>query len=248
LEQSESAAEFLLNPWVLIQLPFQPVLFHQWTVALFAETLKFKNEINDFFTLPFSTRLKPAVDCLKNMEEILLSTGGLMIEVLFKYFEDPCVNLHNLSVICLNVALKKLPELLPVLEFVLDDECKNIVRALKRMAWNKTAKMSVEYEHRTGIGFDSRVIYSYGFWKQETAAKSLVTEPNGLMPANPYARKPMSTNERNRIIEGMKEVIDREIITTGRLKGESREKILNALSDDCMMIHLYDNYVANLGN
>jgi len=231
---------------VLIQLPFQPVLYHQWTVALYAETSKFKNEIIDFFILPFSTRLKPAVDCLKNMEEILTSIASLMIEVLFKYFEDPCVNLHNLSVICLNVALKKLPELLPVLEFVLDDECRNIVKALKRMAWNKTAKISVEYEHRFGIGCDSRVPYSYGFWKQEIAFKSLFDIEKILQ--NPYEVKSMSNNERNRIIDGMKEVIDREIITTGRLKGESREKILNALSADCMMIHLYENYVANLGN
>jgi len=239
-----SAVEFLLDPWVLIQLPFQPVLFHQWTVALYAETLKFSKEISEFSNFPFPTRLKTAVDCLKKMLNLMSKNISLMTELMFKYFGQPGTNLHKLSEICLRVGMIKLPELLPIIEFVLSDECRNIIRALKRLAWNKSTKISVEINNCMGASFGHSNFYCYEFWKQETVIKSLFTIYNQKLGLrNP---KPMSTKEKSRIMEAMKKVVYREIIKTGRLKGESRQRILKAL-DDCFLNDLYESYLEYAG-
>jgi hypothetical protein len=39
---SKSAAEFLLDPWLLIQLPWNAALLNQWLMAALAEVFKFK--------------------------------------------------------------------------------------------------------------------------------------------------------------------------------------------------------------
>jgi hypothetical protein len=50
VQQCKSGAEFLLEPWVLLQMPFQPSLLHQWAVALLAEALTFQLKISPIFS------------------------------------------------------------------------------------------------------------------------------------------------------------------------------------------------------
>jgi hypothetical protein len=58
VEECKSAEEYLFEPWVLLQLPFEPVILHQWSVALMAEALRFRKQITDFTTMAYPKNLK----------------------------------------------------------------------------------------------------------------------------------------------------------------------------------------------
>jgi len=77
LEDCQTAAEFLLEPWILVQLPFQPLLFYQWSVALLAEALTFQKELCEIFYVP--KILTSAVSTLQEMCD-------LMFRAAFKFF------------------------------------------------------------------------------------------------------------------------------------------------------------------
>jgi hypothetical protein len=73
VEQCESAEEFLLEPWVLLQLPFEPTILHQWAVALMAEALRFQKKIIDFIAMAYPEHLKTVVDKLIAIASLLLN-------------------------------------------------------------------------------------------------------------------------------------------------------------------------------
>ncbi|CAB3380421.1 Hypothetical predicted protein [Cloeon dipterum] len=49
--QCQSALEFLKTLWVVVQLPFQPALFHQWLVAFAVEAFKISMELSEVYYL-----------------------------------------------------------------------------------------------------------------------------------------------------------------------------------------------------
>ncbi|CAB3375719.1 Hypothetical predicted protein [Cloeon dipterum] len=51
LPHCQSALEFLIDLWVVVQLPFQPALFHQWLVAFAVEVFKISMELSEVYYL-----------------------------------------------------------------------------------------------------------------------------------------------------------------------------------------------------
>jgi hypothetical protein len=66
LHLCKSAEEFLMCPWVLIQLPWNAVLFNQWLLAALAEVLEFKKHLVSFYSQPIHPSLQPIVENLLN--------------------------------------------------------------------------------------------------------------------------------------------------------------------------------------
>jgi len=126
---------------VLLQLPFQPVLRYQWGVALAALALQLYCQVADFYTLVYPKKLNLAVERLRNMCDCLRITA--------EYF------LTNFLIGCLSEKSKEdyqfyspknlldyYPKVLPVIKFVTSDKCSDIIKALKRHAWNSSTKYS----------------------------------------------------------------------------------------------------------
>ncbi|CAB3372441.1 Hypothetical predicted protein [Cloeon dipterum] len=64
IPQCESAAHFLLDFSVLVQLPFKPVLLHQWLVAVYYEALRCETEMIKFYFFEFPLKDLISVEAL----------------------------------------------------------------------------------------------------------------------------------------------------------------------------------------
>lgn len=117
-ENCGSVEDFLLSPWVLIQLPFRPPLYHQWTLALLAETLKFQMDISDLMIIDTPLTLHPTLARLKIMSSLLYSNAQFHLENYMK-----CIA-HKWKIESNNAMMGTFPGLIPTLKFVLSAECK----------------------------------------------------------------------------------------------------------------------------
>jgi len=64
-EDKEDNLEFVMDPWVLVQLPFQPTLLHQWSIALLAEYLQFESAVCCFHRYATATSTTSKVKLAK---------------------------------------------------------------------------------------------------------------------------------------------------------------------------------------
>jgi hypothetical protein len=142
LHLSETSAEFLLEPWLLIQLPWHPAVYYQWLIAALAEVLKAQKELVEFYWWPVPKKLFAAVGKLLSQVETLyrrILTGFRLINWLSSGedsgngFETNCQTVECI----LNMIV--LPSL-PVIEFLVSNKFNIVVRALKRLAWLSRGK------------------------------------------------------------------------------------------------------------
>jgi len=183
VEQCESAAEFLLEPWVLLQLPFEPTILHQWTVALMAEALRFQKKITDFTTMAYPEHLKTVVDKLIAIASLLLNGANKFLSFIAKLVnvkKDSINRMHATASLYWNDFQEILPQVVVALKFVLSEECGAVISALKRMAWNENA------DERTGSSeMDVNImpdgIYSLYYWDDpDNAPRSLFSDQKDL--------------------------------------------------------------------
>jgi len=64
-KDDEAILDFLTDPWVLVQLPFQPTLLHQWSLALLTEYLRFEKEVSGFHNYATKTSSASKVELAK---------------------------------------------------------------------------------------------------------------------------------------------------------------------------------------
>jgi len=137
LHLCKSAAEFLLEPWLLMQVPWNPAVYYQWLIAALAEVLRAKQQLVEFHTWLVGENLFSAVAKLLTQVETLHRRIILGFD-LINWLSNSHVVSSGFDINCqaveciLNMVV--LPSL-PVIEFLLDDKFNIMVRALKRMAW-----------------------------------------------------------------------------------------------------------------
>lgn len=127
---SKSAAEFLLDPWLLIQLPWNAALLHQWLTAALAEVYMFKKEATKFQWWPTPRSMLSIVcDVLQQVEVIHYK---LMMGIEF-------VGLSKTSAIAPEVSHAILEHLIlpimPTLEMLASKKLLTVIEALKKIAW-----------------------------------------------------------------------------------------------------------------
>jgi hypothetical protein len=138
LHLCQSAAEFLLEPWLLMQLPWHPAVYYQWLTAALAEVLKARKQLAEFYWWPVPKRLTSAVNKMLLLLESLhhrLNCGFRLINWLANFNKDSDsgheINCQTVECI-LNLVI--LPSL-PTIEFLVGDQFSILARVLKRMAW-----------------------------------------------------------------------------------------------------------------
>jgi hypothetical protein len=235
---------------VLIQVPFRPAIHHQWTVALLAEALKFQKDISDLMIIETPTTLHPALTHLKNMSIVMHNYAQSQLEHYFQCCEK------NWEFEPGKVFISKiLPALGPILKFVLSDECKFIIKALKRLAWSdqgvrQTGKWRSLLEQKEEMRFVNRVqIYSQAFWecnfpafhlldynlKINNMTWNIMSDPKMLADGNMHA---------------LKRLVEEKIFKPGRLSGVSRETIFEAVEVSHRMLFKavahYNQYIGKI--
>jgi hypothetical protein len=142
LHLCETSAEFLLEPWLVMQLPWHPALYYQWLAAALPEVFKAKKQLSEFYYWPVPKQTFLAVAKLLSMVETLhrrIILGFRLINWLpnskDSYSSGFDLN-SNIALLILNLIV--LPSL-PTIEFFVGDKFNTVVRAVKRMAWSYTS-------------------------------------------------------------------------------------------------------------
>jgi hypothetical protein len=149
LHLCESPAEFLLEPWLLMQVPWHPAVYYQWLIAALAEELKAMEQLVEFYVWPVPKRLVSAVCKLLMMVEKLhqrLLCGFRLINWLANDNKDSCSRFDtNCQTVQSILNLVILPSL-PTIEFLVGDKFNIMANALKRMAWPSEGRLTAEEE------------------------------------------------------------------------------------------------------
>jgi len=170
---------------VLLQLPFQPVLLHQWAVALLAEVLTFKKELAPLYYLGYGTNLRGPMKKLITMCNKMQQTALDFFSYFTSYAANAHLSNHKIIEPMLTPMLNAFPEILPIIKFVLSYECKNAVCALKYLAWmpkNRNKVPRTNGPKLSSINNDT-FVYSYLYWNRT---------PRSLLFANKEEEDPLS--------------------------------------------------------
>lgn len=149
LHLCESPAEFLLEPWLLMQVPWHPAVYNQWLAAALAEVLMAKKQLVEFYWWPVPRKLCSVISTLLSQMETLhrrLISGFGLINWLSNLngksghgFETN----HDTMLVVLNQVI--LPSV-PIIEFLVGDKFEIVAKALKRMAWPSEGNLTAEEE------------------------------------------------------------------------------------------------------
>jgi len=231
LEQCKSAAEFLLEPWILVQLPFQPVLLHQWSVALLAESLKFEKELQEMTFIP--KYLHASVNKLTTMCNLMFQTA-LKFFVHYSYFifdsDESFTN--NIRMIFFDY----MPEVMPVLEFVLSSKCGEILRVFAK-ATLESRKFDFKNTLEVKNGHYYSFCYNQNFWRKKSLVHSMCYRRVGILDSTDYLNiedfevrgdKSVVTASE---LEGCKRLIEEKFVKSGLVKGESKQFLFGLLDE-----------------
>jgi hypothetical protein len=164
----KSAAEFLLNPWLLIQLPWNAALLNQWLMAALAEVLKVKKELVNFPWWPLIGReVLITVNVVITQVEVLhlkLMSGIDFVGLCKKSFTEPEVSHATLTHLIL-------PMMAP-LEMLLNKTLFTTIEGLKKISWPMEGKLPVKTSNGGFVAFsgkqalidDNRSAYGSTFW------------------------------------------------------------------------------------
>lgn len=167
---SKTAAEYLLNPWLLIQLPWNAALLNQWLIAALAEVLMVKKELVRFRCWPIGADLISFLNIILTRVEVLhckLLTGFGFVGLCTKSTIEPDVSQATLIHLLLPV--------LPTLEMLVNKKLYTIIESLKKYAWRWEGQyvilLPTSYEF-TVLGAcseldsidDESTAYGFKFW------------------------------------------------------------------------------------
>jgi hypothetical protein len=229
-DQCQSASEFLLEPWVLLQLPFQPSLLHQWTVALLAETLKFQKDTVTIFIIGVPKELLEAAQLLKNMAAILLEGVFTLMSVFCKLANGVQQNICKRFRLVRAKLLHTLSSVTPIVEFILSDKCKNVISGIKRASWGSMHKQQDLHTVDMDEDFGSfRIWYNAMFWTNDKMPKKLFSEQK--FPDDHYSNCVHNLScelmlYSKKSLAFLKKIVDENIIKKGVLVGASDAEIL----------------------
>lgn len=169
LELCTTSAEFLLNPWVLLQLQWNPVLLLQWTAGVLVEFYTFRLELVELYRwyLPQNLTLTTVKKLFKLLKLFHVNAYRMIsyLKVHFESFSEQygcqvtsdIMNLVNHGIV-------------PLLEFVTSGKACDIVRALKRMSFGSNYRSNVDNYTACFVHYEWESTYncmfSDHFWHQ----------------------------------------------------------------------------------
>jgi hypothetical protein len=135
-QECKTAREFLMEPWVLIQLPWNTNLLHQWLVAVQAEILQLMPELARFMHWPFPMKHMFRISQMSN----IICELSVRIEKAFQlvvWLESKWPESNSKAPLCIldHVVLP----VLKLLEFILSKRALNLIRTLNSMVFSEQA-------------------------------------------------------------------------------------------------------------
>jgi hypothetical protein len=81
-----------LEPWILLQMPFHPVILHQWAATLLAEALIFQQKISPIFCYGFSKEIASIAFDLRKMLLTMKNCANFTLQLYVKMCIEGCEN------------------------------------------------------------------------------------------------------------------------------------------------------------
>jgi hypothetical protein len=130
-EECANASEFLCSPWVQMQLPWQPVIFHQWLVAALATFLRYEIDVINLFSMHIPDHLLQIVQRFLSLRDkaMPLIRGGFNLLSL-QLNSKPTVDFDIVRCILDMVVLP----LVPILDFIVQVVDRDMIGDLRKMA------------------------------------------------------------------------------------------------------------------
>jgi hypothetical protein len=231
---------------VLLQLPFEPTILHQWAVALMAEAMRFRMKIVDFTTMAYPEHLKTVVDKLIAIASLLLEGAHVFVSCISNLIlmDGSFNHMHLTATLYWEKFQKTLPRVLPALKFVLSDECDTVITALKCAAWNEDAVGTTCMSSKVDLGYTIS-IYCYEYWESLKLLTRLFGEIKYFDRDDPKTlnKEQAASTVADNFDPHTMEIIDKEIIKPGRLQGESTENIFQAADKHHLSLKVfYERY------
>ncbi|CAB3361492.1 Hypothetical predicted protein [Cloeon dipterum] len=161
--QCENASEFMIDPWVLMQLQFEPVLFHQWLVAFFAEISKVSMELLELHFFPLYQQNCKVSTYIKHFFE-WMSSSWKFVSQGFSFLQTYA----ELNHAAINSDFPNLAFAYNVAELCLKKNfnLKDLIRSFKKFVWiNSPIEPSKEKNDPPEEQYN---IYNLKFWRDST--------------------------------------------------------------------------------
>jgi hypothetical protein len=192
MQLCKSAPEFLFEPWVLLQLPWHPLVMQQWAVAALAAHFNFMTECVELYRWPLPKKLMAAVDKLLDISHQI---PRLLCQIFLSFFSHSShMSDSNQCQIVSKFCMKLIMKLAPFFKFIVGDKAKALVKALKRMAWTLNFKC-LETIYFVAFGYkhwdNYNDMFADDFWKtgkyHEAFGSAADDDENEDLTADPFA-------------------------------------------------------------
>ncbi|CAB3381500.1 Hypothetical predicted protein [Cloeon dipterum] len=162
LDQAEGA-RYTTSPFVLAQLPFQPVLLYQWLTQSLFLLSNFEMQMRHFYAIPLPVKFKPKLISLHK----LLKTTQRNIGFLFDYLQQQVESKQEIFVGNLKVFEIILNGVLPFLTFWNEKNGHLYVQNLKVKCWEHWNPDEKLFRlNRESMAFKKRnFLFNLDFWR-----------------------------------------------------------------------------------
>jgi hypothetical protein len=233
-----SAADFLLDPWILIQLPFQPVLLHQWAVALLAEAIIFQRKITPIFSYGCPEKLAKISDSLRKILLTMKSCANFTLNMYLKMcLQGQEMNINATLDTEMEEFSNHLTKVLPIIEYVTSQEGNDDNWAIEEIfleELNKDCKTHPPQVVIPNAEEEPTPLYDFWFWAKKCDVTEVFT---GALRRPKNCRLVFNYEATNyydypkiaypKIQERLADLLIRK--DEGRLRGVDREFIMDVI-------------------
>jgi hypothetical protein len=249
-----TAAEYLLDPWILIQMPFQFALLNQWAVALLAEALIFQKKISPIFSYGIPAKLTNAGEKLRKMLETMRSCANFTLQLYLAISSDGLENnFHCALQEKFDAFSNHLAKVLPILEFVTSEEASSVIGTIENICLEEL-NAGVDVNPPQVVIFNSielpTPLYDFWCWTRKCNLELLFAGTKNdkgircnseleIMRGNTEGVKIKSRKHERSLLRLLKKLVEEKIIWTGRLREVDKNIIMAAVEKHAAFLYIY---------
>jgi hypothetical protein len=202
--------------------------------VVLSETLKFQQLTSDLAILKSPTKLHQDINSLLIIGEELFSMAKAYVRDYLRICSDRDMPYQNPALtVCI-------PNILSLLDFVMNDECGHIIMALKRMAWNKDNcrkdhewKVPSNEQNSKSRFSDFYNLYGQEYWQGQLPQSVGAGGMREVLIVEYVSWVSLAKKREDRIstmqLQILKRVVEKNIIDPGRLQGATRDEIMRCV-------------------
>jgi hypothetical protein len=248
-----TAAEYFLDPWVLIQMPFQLALLNQWAVALLAEAMLFQKKISPIFSYGIPKKLTKLAENLRTILDTMKNFAIFLLHLYRSISEDGLEkNFHCALQLQFDEFSSQLTKVMPILEFVTSAEASSVIGAIENIFLAELNAGS-DVNPPQVVNYNSAELntplYDSWSWIKECRLEKVIIGAMGdrgrcnseleFVRANTEGVRITNAKYKRAMLRVLKKLVEEKIIRTGRLRGIDHKIIMAAVEKYATHLYVY---------